>query len=81
MYWPVDTYFVSNVAHEAKRVGHPWSRGSVKITNVLHLSWKNSEVPSVVHTKFWGSTEQKKTDLKELKSTFIYKQLKSYLLY
>ncbi len=27
MYWPVDTYFVSNVAHEAKRVAHPWSIG------------------------------------------------------
>jgi len=25
MYWPEDTYIVSNVAREAKRVAHPWS--------------------------------------------------------
>jgi len=26
MYWPADSYLISNVAREAKRVAHPWSR-------------------------------------------------------
>ncbi len=28
IYWPVDTYLVSNVAREAKRVAHPCSRAA-----------------------------------------------------
>ncbi len=34
IYWPGDTLLVSNVAREAKRVAHPWSRGSVDVIKV-----------------------------------------------
>ncbi len=30
MYWPTDTWLASNVAREAKRVAHPWTKGFIR---------------------------------------------------